>query len=247
MMRAKRHKTFPDQIETKVSNTLSMYLIMKSTSRMVYCHAGGLGKTTVLLLLFVLCSDTTYAQGNSSRNVATPPQRVEIPNTQLLKITSAMVAQEYDLYIPLPRGYGSSKDSYPVVYLLDAQWDFPLVTAIFGQQFYDGVSGFQKFADHLKARNYQGLSLQTRVLENTGHSGTKAEGYTRGLQAVFARPSLNLAPAILAQYVGAYQLNPEVKINVAMENDHLVAQGPDNMRFVLHTETETGRFTRERS
>ena len=51
------------------------------------------------------------------------------------------------------------------------------------------VAGFQKFVSQLKARKYQGLSLQTRVLENSGHSGTKAAGYARGLQAVFARPA----------------------------------------------------------
>jgi hypothetical protein len=100
------------------------------------------------------------------------------------------------------------------------------------------VAGFQKFVDQLKARNYQGLSLQTRVLENTGHSGTKAEGYTRGLQFVFARPSLQLAPAILAQYAGIYQLNPETRITISTEGDHLVAQGPDNGKMVLHAETE---------
>jgi len=71
-------------------------------------------------------------------NLASPPPRVEIPNTQLLKIASAIVGQEYDLYIHLPRNYGSKNQKYPVLYLLDAQWDFPLVTTIFGQQFCDG-------------------------------------------------------------------------------------------------------------
>jgi predicted alpha/beta superfamily hydrolase len=315
--------------------------------------------------------ETIHAQENKNMNVASSPPRVEIPNSQLQKITSVIVGQEYDLYIHLPRNYGSKEQKYPVLYLLDAQWDFPLVAAIFGQQFYDGflpgivivgitwggknpnhdslrardltptnaatlrqsgnapqflafikkelipfvesqyrvtddrtlmgssfgglftlyalfietelfqryvltspalgwnneviyayeknyaekqsqlpvklfmavgehesVSGFQKFVEHLKARNYQGLSLQTRVLENTGHSGTKAEGYTRGLQAVFARPSLKLAPAILAQYVGIYQLNPETRIMISTESDHLVAQGPDNRKMVLHAEAE---------
>jgi hypothetical protein len=312
----------------------------------------------------VLRLETVYAQDGLPK--------VEIPNTQLLKITSAIVGQEYDLYIHLPRNYGSKDQKYPVLYLLDAQWDFPLVTAIFGEQNYDGfvpeliiagitwggknpnhdslrardlsptnirqlpqsgnapkfldfikkelipfieskyraakddrtlmgsslgglftlytlfhetelfnrcvltspalgwdneiiyaheknyaakksqlpvrvfmavgdledVSGFQKFVDRLKARNYAGLALHSRILENTGHSGTKAEGYARGLQAVFARPPLTIAPAILAQYVGIYQLNPEVKINVSIEADHLVAQGPDNRKLVLHAETE---------
>lgn len=303
-------------------------------------------------------------------NITSPP-RVEIPNTQLLKMTSAIVGQEYDLYIHLPRNYGSKDQTFPVLYLLDAQWDFPLVTAIFGSQYYDGflpgivivgitwggkspnhdslrardltptnaatlrqsggapkfltfmkkelipfvesqfrvtndrtlmgssfgglftlyalfnetelfqryvltspalgwdneviysyeknyaekntrlpvklfmavgelegVAGFQKFVDQLKARKYKDLTLQTRVLENTGHSGTKAEGYTRGLQFVFARPSLQLAPAVLAQYVGVYQLNPQVAIKVVAESGRLMALGPDNTKWVLHAETE---------
>jgi hypothetical protein len=58
------------------------------------------------------------------------------------------------------------------------------------------------------------------------------------LQFAFARPSLKLAAAILAQYVGAYQLNPETKIMVSAENDHLIAQGPYNAKLVLHAETE---------
>jgi hypothetical protein len=102
----------------------------------------------------------------------------------------------------------------------------------------EDVAGFQKFADQLKARNYQRLSLQTRVLENTGHSGTKAEGYARGLQFVFARPSLKLAPDILTQYAGVYQLNPETRITISITGDHLVAQVPNNGKMMLHAETE---------
>ncbi len=334
-------------------------------------YAGMLGKAAGYLFLTVFPIEALYAQANISMNIVSSPPRVEIPGSQLRKITSAIVGQEYDLYIHFPRGYGRNDQKHPVLYVLDAQWDFPLVTAIFGSQFYDGflpglvivgitwggknpnhdslrardltpnnaaalpqsggapkflafikqelvpfiasqyhvsddrtlmgssfgglfalyalftetelfrryvltspalgwanegiytfeknyaaktsrlsarlfmavgeledVAGFQKFVDQLKARNYQGFSLQTRVLENTGHSGTKAEGYTRGLQFVFARPSLKLEAAILAQYAGAYQLNPETKILIFMENDHLVAQGPYNAKLVLHAETE---------
>jgi hypothetical protein len=92
--------------------------------------------------------------------------------------------------------------------------------------------------DHLKARNYEGLALQTRVLESTGHSGTKAEGYARGLQFVFTRPSLKIAPDILEQYTGAYQLNPETKIILSKEKDHLIAQASGNSKLVLYAETE---------
>jgi predicted alpha/beta superfamily hydrolase len=344
---------------------------MKTKSRITRHYAGIIGKTTIFLLLVVLQVEVINAQEKNSLNVASPPPRVEIPNTQLLKMTSTIVGQEYDLYIHLPRNYGNKDQKFPVLYLLDAQWDFTLVTAIFGSQFYDGflpglvivgitwggknpnpdslrardltptnfatlrqsggapqflsfikkelipfieskyrvtddrtlmgssfgglftlyalfnetelfqryvltspalgwdneviysyeknyaekntrlpvklfmavgelegVAGFQKFVDQLKARKYKDLTLQTRVLENTGHSGTKAEGYTRGLQAVFARPSLKLAPAILAPYVGVYQLNPEVEIKLSIENGRLIATVPDNTKLVMHAETE---------
>lgn len=344
---------------------------MKTKFHLAGHLVGMIGRMTISLLFIFLYVQTVHAQENKSANVVLSPLRVEIPGSQLQKITSAIVGQEYDLYIHLPRNYGSKDQKHPVLYLLDAQWDFPLVTAIFGQQFYDGflpglvivgitwggknpkhdslrardltpnnaaplrqsggapkflafikqelipfieskylvsqdrtlmgssfgglftlyalftetelfqryvltspavgwanegiytfeknyaekkshlparlfmavgeledVAGFQKFADQLKARNYDGLALQTRVLENTGHSGTKAEGYTRGLQFVFARPSLKLDAAILAQYAGAYQLNPETKVLISMENDHLVAQGLYNAKLVLHAETE---------
>lgn len=344
---------------------------MKTKSHCAGHLIGMIGRMIISQLLLFLFVKTVHAQENKSASVVSSPPRVEIPGSQLQKITSAIVGQEYDLYIHLPRNYGNKDQKHPVLFLLDAQWDFPLVTAIFGQQFYDGflpglvivgitwggknpkydslrardltpnnaapvrqsggapkflafikqelipfieskylvshdrtlmgssfgglftlyalfaetesfqryvltspavgwanegiytleknyaakqsrlpvrlfmavgdledVVGFQKFADQLKARNHDGLALQTRVLENTGHSGTKAEGYTRGLQFVFARSSLKLDAAILAQYAGTYALNPETKVVISVEHDHLVAQDPYNAKLVLHAETE---------
>ena len=64
---------------------------------------------------------------------------VTIPGSQIKTLTSKIVnGQEYVLQISLPSGYANSNKKYPVVYLLDSQWDFPLVTALYGQQYYDG-------------------------------------------------------------------------------------------------------------
>src|SRR5438270_578199 len=61
---------------------------------------------------------------------------VDLPGTQVRKITSAIVAgQEYELDISLPAGYNTNK-KYPVLYVMDSQWDFPLVRSIYGQQYY---------------------------------------------------------------------------------------------------------------
>jgi len=64
---------------------------------------------------------------------------VTIPGTQQLKIQSTIVSnQEYVLHVNLPSDYYSnSSKRYPVIYLLDSQWDFPLLSAIYGQQYYD--------------------------------------------------------------------------------------------------------------
>jgi predicted alpha/beta superfamily hydrolase len=320
-------------------------------------------KKNILLPLALLVSVYLHAQD------AVPA--VTIGSTQKLSLKSDIVNQEYDLLIHLPGNYEQQKDkTYPVLYLLDAQWDFPLVTGLYGSQYYDGfIPGliivgitwggkdpnpgqlrfrdftpaaqnrppgtgnaeqflsfikkelipfidskfrtkkddrvlvgsslgglftlyamytetalfnryiltspalqwgngiileyektyaakkfplkaklymahgelenpgpFERFADQLKKRNYEGLDLQTRILDNTGHSGTKAEGYTRGLQWVFAKPSLKLSAASLNAYAGSYQLNNEV-LQLAAESGRLTASVGNN-KFVLDAETE---------
>jgi predicted alpha/beta superfamily hydrolase len=64
---------------------------------------------------------------------------VTIPGSEVRKITSKIVAgQEYELHIMLPAGYKAADKKYPVVYLMDSQWDFSLVTGLYGQYYYDG-------------------------------------------------------------------------------------------------------------
>lgn len=310
---------------------------------------------------------------------STPPQ-VEIPGTQLLHVTSAIVGQEYDLYVNLPRGYQDTSKTFPVIFLLDAQWDFPLAQAIFGEQYYDGfvpatilvgitwggvnpnydslrtrdltptnvkqvpqsggapkflkfiknelipyidskyrmtkngrtlmgsslgglftlyalfhdtglfdryvltspsvgwdneilytyereyaakntqlpvrlfigvgglegggVTGFQKFVDQLKSRNYKGLELETKVLEGIGHSGSKAEGYTRGLQAVFARPPLTVAPEVLDQYLGKYQVAPQFTVEITKDSGNLLMLGPGDTKILLFAESDTNFYVK---
>ena len=288
-------------------------------------------------LLFLL-EMTIYAQNGNADSTTSPPE-VKIAGTQLLSINSSVTGEKYDLYINLPRDYGETSKTFPVVYLLDAQWDFPLLQAVYGSQFYDGfvpgivvvgitwsganadydslragdftpsptkqvpqgggapkflqfinkelipfieskyrvdrndrtligtslgglftlytifhetalfnryvltspvlpwdngivyryektfaenataiqarvfmgvgayedTSTFQSFARLLKSRHYRGLSLETKVLEGVGHSGTKALGYTWGLQYVFMRPNFHVDRSVLERYTGSYK------------------------------------------
>ncbi len=66
-------------------------------------------KITALLLLLIVFRESAVAQF--------PP--VVIPGSQVRKIKSAIVNQEYELDILLPGGYDKSTKRYPVVYLMD--------------------------------------------------------------------------------------------------------------------------------
>jgi predicted alpha/beta superfamily hydrolase len=70
-------------------------------------------------------------------NAQFPP--VTVPGSEVRTIISSVIpGQVYELQILLPGGYKNSNKKYPVVYLMDSQWDFPLVKSIYGQQYYDG-------------------------------------------------------------------------------------------------------------
>ncbi|MGZ4019590.1 MAG: alpha/beta hydrolase, partial [Flavisolibacter sp.] len=110
-------------------------------------------KVKLLLVLFVFFKSISA-------------QEVTIPGTATKEIVSSMVkGQQYVLHIMLPGGYATSTKIYPVVYLMDSQWDFPLVTALYGEQYYDGFipqmiivgvtwGGKNPNPDSLRARDY---------------------------------------------------------------------------------------------
>jgi predicted alpha/beta superfamily hydrolase len=328
--------------------------------------------TIFILTLFCLWISVSPTVAYSQVEKSSPPE-VEIPGTQLLHITSSIMGQEYALYVNLPRYYEDTTRVFPVVYLLDAQWDFPLLNAVFGEQYYDGfvpefitvgitwggenpnydslragdltptniqqvpqsgkgakflsfikeelvpfidstyrtkkndrtlmgcslgglftlyamfqetelfnryvltspalgwdnevidtyeksyadqnselpvrlfmavggyepgVPSFQKFVEHLRARNFKGLDLETRVIQGTGHSGSKAEGFARGLQAVFSKPSVEISPDILKQYVGTYRFGSGPSIKISMEDGQLSLHPSENSTLMLHAESE---------
>lgn len=306
-------------------------------------------KIVFTLFIIVLFQLNNYAQ-------QTTLPSVDLPGSEVRKITSSIVQQEYALQISLPAGYEKSNKKYPVLYLMDSQWDFPLVRALYGEQYYDGfipemiivgitwggvnpnpdslrardytpsnekrspqsggaakflsfiqkeaipfveanykadkndrvlmgcslgglftlytlftmpelfqryvaaspafawdneviykyeqqysenknnppaklfmcvggveigVPGFEKLAKHLSERNYQSLKLKASVLENTGHSGTKGEGYARGMQYVFERPVIQLTAEALKKYTGSYKTNDGNIIEIKSENNTL--------------------------
>jgi predicted alpha/beta superfamily hydrolase len=322
-------------------------------------------KKQIIVVLLIICSLTTAsAQYNA----------VTIPGSQLRKITSKIVAgQEYELNISLPSGYESSDKKFPVVYLMDSQWDFPLVNSIFGEQYFDGfvpeliivgvtwggknpnpdflrardytptnesgtkqsggadqfldfmkaelfpyidsnfktdkenrtlmgcslgglftmytlfthtdmfsgyvaatpaiawdnsvlnrfektfdqktiakpirlfmtVGGvesgrenFEKFSTFIRDQKYSNLYASSKVLENTGHSGTKSETYSRGLQFVFERNKLALSSEVLNKYVGVYQFPNGDTVDIKNEKNQLVCSFLNKKKLQLLANSE---------
>jgi pimeloyl-ACP methyl ester carboxylesterase len=81
---------------------------------------------------------------------------------------------------------------------------------------------YESMANFFVKKNYQNVSIRSKVLENTGHSGTKGETFARGLQYIFEKPKLKLDDATLNKYVGKYALANGTSVELKNENNHLV-------------------------
>ena len=65
-----------------------------------------------------------------------PP--VTLPGTELRHLKSAATGRDYDIQVSLPDDYAAHPDTrYPVLYVLDGQWDFKLMLSIQGGLLYD--------------------------------------------------------------------------------------------------------------
>ena len=58
--------------------------------------------------------------------LAAPAPPVALSNTEQRTITASKIGRSFDLFISLPENYYTAKQTYPVLYVLDA-WHFPLM------------------------------------------------------------------------------------------------------------------------
>ena len=56
--------------------------------------------------------------------------QVSIPNTEMRRLTSSLSGYEYQIYIALPDGYGTTDNTYPTLYVLDPHLMFGMSTEI---------------------------------------------------------------------------------------------------------------------
>jgi hypothetical protein len=82
-------------------------------------------------MLLAAGTGTSFAQ-------AAPYPPVTIPSSELRTMKSSSTGRNYDLYIRKPGDFDKNKDKkYPVLYLLDGQWDFKLLDSVIGGLVYD--------------------------------------------------------------------------------------------------------------
>ena len=86
--------------------------------------------------LFLLAG-LAYAQQPSASNPQAFP-KVTIAGSHVRTLKSASTGRDNDLYIHLPSNYDQDKTKkYPVLYILDGQWDFKLMDSVLGGLVYD--------------------------------------------------------------------------------------------------------------
>ncbi|MEN9867694.1 MAG: hypothetical protein RL748_3284, partial [Pseudomonadota bacterium] len=61
---------------------------------------------------------------------STPPPAYVLENTEVHNIPAPGLKRDYDIFVSLPDSYASSKKSYPVLFVTDANYAFPLMRSI---------------------------------------------------------------------------------------------------------------------
>lgn len=92
-------------------------------------------KRRLLMLSLALSAMTATA----SADTPVPPPYT-LPGTQVRTLPPTAAGRHYQLYIHLPASFATSPGRrYPVLYVTDGYWDFPLVAAAYGSLVYDRV------------------------------------------------------------------------------------------------------------
>jgi len=88
------------------------------------------------LITFVLCTYAILPVIAASQTAVRPSlPAVVIKGSEIRTLKSDETGRNYDLYIRRPSGPSGSK--YPVLFVLDGQWDFKLLDSVWGGLYYD--------------------------------------------------------------------------------------------------------------
>lgn len=145
---------------------------------------------------------------------------VFIPNSEVKKLTSESIGQEYRILVALPMNYAESNDKYPVIYVLDADMAFEWVTGLVRGA--ASLRAVEPLSSYLMARNVPDLivvgigypvtwyerpkvwwSLRTRDLTPTPNADDARALGMEGTSGGYAKKFLRFMRNELMPYINA--------------------------------------------
>ncbi len=116
----------------------------------------------ILLSFITLFFSMSVQAGNLSR--------YEIPNSGVHQLSSELTGSDYEILVWVPNSYAKEPErKYPVIYILDGQWDFSNVEASIRNNFADGaipevilvaISFGGETPEHMKIRVHDCLPIE---------------------------------------------------------------------------------------
>lgn len=92
---------------------------------------------------------------------------------------------------------------------------------------------FFKMIHQIKSRSYAGIDFDYDFQKGIGHTGSKHDGYSRGIIHLFKQKTVNLGSDYLKKYAGTYLSESRDTVNVVLDGENLVIQKSKTVPFDL--------------
>lgn len=112
----------------------------------------------------------------------------------------------------------------------------------------DAVEAHNKMVTQIESRNYENLNLESSILEGMAHSGSKFEGYARGMLHVYKIKGMKLSDVELKKYTGKYKMvGGNDSVEIIINNEHLAFKSFNGRSKVPVYAINKTKFSVERS
>ncbi len=145
----------------------------------------------------------------------------ELPNTEVFSLASKETGNTYNISVAFPGSYANAgkNKTYPVVYVIDAQWQYPLIYTTYGAVNYDGAMPEAIVVGvSWKETNGNLMQLRNQDLTPTQVSADPQSGNAKKFQAFFRN-----------------ELFPHIESNYKGGKDRTVTGGSTGALFVFYT------------
>ena len=136
-----------------------------------------LSRVSAVFGLFLSLAPLACTQQPSDAHPQTFP-KVTIAGSEVRTLKSTSTGRNYDLYIHIPSTYDQDKSKrYPVLYILDGQWDFKLMDSVLGGLVYErfvpemimvGITYSGEHADYSSLRAMDDTPTATLQVKGSG-------------------------------------------------------------------------------